>query len=354
MLLGCGDDTPGFDFDESAPIQCAVGEQVVVPTEPALYHGVYPGGQTGEEDDVSPSDLQEYESAVGHSAAWVYFSNNWYRSRSFPLETASWIRDEGAVPFVRLMLRSSPRQYEPERVFTLEAIVRGDFDEDLEAWGRQAAAFGTPVIVEWGTEANGEWFPWNGSWNGGSHIGPALFRGAYRHIVRTVCSQGAQNLTWVFHVNGGDVPREQWNELENYYPGDDAVDWVGVSVYGGLTPTDDEWPIFADGMDAVVGRLDATAPGKPIFVLEFGATLGNPRGEAAPWLDAALGDLVAGRWPEVRGFSWWNETWENDSDPTHDTNMRVQDIPGAADLFRGHLADPDVLHRPILPTPPAR
>ena len=78
-LLGCGDDTPGFDFDESAPIQCAVGQQVVAPTEPALYHGVYPGGRTGEEDDVAPSDLQEYEAAVGHSAAWVYFSNNWYQ-----------------------------------------------------------------------------------------------------------------------------------------------------------------------------------------------------------------------------------------------------------------------------------
>jgi hypothetical protein len=101
-------------------------------------------------------------------------------------------------------------------------------------------------------------------------------------------------------------------------------------------------------MDAVVSRLAATAPDKPILVLEFGVTTDNPRGDAAVWADAALSDLVGGRWPEVSGFSWWNETWQNDDDPTHDTNMRVQDIPGAADLFRIRLASPVVVDRPIL------
>ncbi len=355
LLLGCGNDPIGFEFDESAPITCAHGEGLTAPSEGRLYHGVFPGGRSGEEDDITPVDVQQYEDAVGRRVAWVYFSNNWYRDRAFPLETATWIRDQGAVPFVRLMLRSRPEQNVSEPVFTLAAILAGDFDEDLEAWGREAASFGTPVIVEWGTEVNGSWFSWNGVWNGGASIGPARFRAAYRHIVRTICSQSASNVTWVFHVNSDDVPAVSWNALDNYYPGDDAVDWVGVSVYGALTPTVAEWPIFADGMDAVVSRLAATAPDKPILVLEFGVTTGNPRGDAAIWADAALSDLVGGRWPEISGFSWWNETWQNDDDPTHDTNMRVQDIPGAADLFRIRLASPVVVDRPILsggPSPP--
>jgi hypothetical protein len=72
-----------------------------------LYHGVYPGGISGEEDDITAKDVATYEQTVGKKAAWVYFSHNWFRGREFPEATAAWIRDGGAVPFIRLMLRSS-------------------------------------------------------------------------------------------------------------------------------------------------------------------------------------------------------------------------------------------------------
>jgi hypothetical protein len=346
-LTAACSEAPAFVFDESAPITCASGGGLSAPPPGQLYHGVYPGGISGEEDDLTASGVQSYETAAGRSVAWVYFSHNWYRDRDFPLATATWIRDGGAVPFIRLMLRSQPDQEVAEPFFTLEAITSGAFDDDLAAWGGEAAAFGSPIVVEWGTEANGEWFSWNGVWNGGGPRGPELFRGAYRHIVRMVCAEGTSNVTWAFHVNSGDVPNTAWNALENYYPGDDAVDWVGVSVYGALTPTDSEWPIFADGMDSVIPRISAAAPGKPVFLLEFGATMGNPRGDAAIWADDALTDLLTNRWPEVRGFSWWNETWKNDGNAANDTNMRVQDVPGLAAVFQTQRTSPAVVDRPI-------
>jgi hypothetical protein len=352
-LAACGENEPVFEFDESAPIVCDSGQELVVPPPGALYHGVYPGGRSGEEDDLVLADVQSYEATVGRSVAWVYFSHNWYRDRTFPIETATWIRDHGAVPFVRLMLRSSPQLDVQEPTFTLEAIASGAFDDDLAAWGQAAADFGTPLVVEWGTEVNGSWFSWNGTWNGGESRGPALFRAAYRHIVRTVCAQGPNNVTWAFHINAGDFPRTPWNAFENYYPGDDAVDWLGLSAYGALTPEDDEWPIFADQMDMVVDRLVGVAPDKPVFVLEFGATSGNLLGDPAAWADAALSELLGGRWPAVRGFSWWNETWPNDDVPSHDTNMRVQDVPGLGAVFQSHLADPTLVDRPILPVSPS-
>ncbi len=76
------------------------GAQQKVGPPPAgkLYHAAYPGGVTGEEDDITPADVDAYEAGVGQRVAWVYFSNNWYRSRDFPFATASWIRDRGAAP----------------------------------------------------------------------------------------------------------------------------------------------------------------------------------------------------------------------------------------------------------------
>lgn len=328
-----------------------VDSSVGVPGEGQLYHGVFPGhfpSTDEEEDDVTLADVESYEEAAGQSVAWVYFSHNWYNGRTFPTATASWIREHGAVPFIRLMLRTTAEQDIAEPVYTLEDIAAGDFDGDLAAWGRAAAAFGTPLIVEFGTEVNGEWFSWNGTWNGGATTGPQRFRAAFRHIVEMVRDEGASNITWVFHVDMQDAPEEDWNRFENYYPGEDVVDWVGVSVYGAGEPDEDEWTEFRDGMDATVPRLNAMAPGKPVFVLEFGVTMGNPLGDAAEWADDALGDLIGGRWPSVRGFSWWNEMWENDDNPAHDTNMRVQDIPGMSAVFREHLASENVLGEPLL------
>jgi hypothetical protein len=56
------------------------------------------------------------------------------------------------------------------------------------------------------------------------------------------------------------------------------------------------------------------------------------------WAQAALDNLFANRWPRVRGFSWWNEYWQNDDNPAHDTTMRVQDIPALAAVFHDTLA----------------
>ncbi|WP_245597534.1 glycoside hydrolase family 26 protein [Meiothermus cerbereus] len=293
-----------------------------------------------EEYQITPAALDAYEQAVGRKVAWVYFSNDWFASRAFPLATAQWIRSRNAVPFIRLMLRSSSETYVAEPLYSLEAILRGDFDSDLKAWGQAAKAFGTPVLVEWGTEVNGQWFSWNGRWNGGPTLGPQRFRDTYRHIVQTIKSVGADNLTWVWHVDAYDDPEAEWNRLENYYPGHDVVDWIGVSVYGAQEPAENNTQTFADGMNSVMPRLARLAPDKPVVVAEFAVTAGNPRVNAVQWAEAALSGILSNQWPQLRGFAWWNEAFDT-------TEMRVQVIPGLKEVFRQKLASPQVLDRPL-------
>lgn len=317
-----------------------------IPLPPAgrLYHGVYPGGRTGEEDDIRLADLTAYDAAAGKTAAWVYFSDNWYHGRAFPTSTAAWIRRAGRVPYIRLMLRSDPDGGRADPVFTLARILSGAFDNDLHGWCAGARDFRTRLIAEYGVEVNGEWFPWNGKWNGGGirtgygdpaqPDGPERFRDAYRHIIQICRDEGANNITWVFHVNDGDWPQVNWNRFENYYPGDEYIDWLAVSSYGAQTPSDDYWPVFRESMDAVYPRIAALSPAKPIIVAEFGVTNGNPLGSQPQWARAALTDLINLRWPRVVGFSWWNERWQNDNNPAHDTDMRLQANPALARVFQ--------------------
>ena len=52
------------------------GPSMATPPAGTYYHGVYPGGRSGWEDDLTPADLDAYEAAAGREAAWVYFSHN--------------------------------------------------------------------------------------------------------------------------------------------------------------------------------------------------------------------------------------------------------------------------------------
>ena len=51
------------------------------------------------------------------------------------------------------------------------------------------------------------------------------------------------------------------------------------------------------------------------------------------WARAALQEITSLRYPNLIGFSWWNERWQNDDNPTHDTTMRLQDNPELEEVF---------------------
>ena len=82
---------------------------------------------------------------------------------------------------------------------------------------------------------------------------------------------------------------------------------------------------------------------KPLIVGEFGcsaATKQNPDvtqdEQAAKWAGAALTEMFAGKdsgkYPDLIGFSWWNEAWSNgEQQPA--TEMRIQEIPALSATF---------------------
>jgi Glycosyl hydrolase family 26 len=325
-------------------VLCAQPARLLPPPAGKLYHGFYWGGigtdtRDPTEHDVTPDDLRRYEQSVAANTTWIYFSNNWFESRKFPAEMCSWIRDSGKIPYVRLMLRSDVDQRHREKTFTLEKIIAGEFDVDLREWARGAKAFGSPILIEWGTEPNGDWFSWNAKWNGGAGEGPKRYIAAYQHIVDCLRAEGADNLTWVWHVNWYDEPERKWNAFENYFPGQSYCDWVALSAYGPTTPrTRDGTESFAFKMRSVYPRLVKLAPGKPMIVAEFGCDLRNRHVDVVKWTRSALEDLFSNRWPAIVGFCWWNEGWQNDDIKKHDTDMIVLHNVDLTRVFRDEFA----------------
>lgn len=325
----------------STKVPWLTGKDIPLPPENHLYQGVFPSGDV---DVVTIESLREYEAAVGKQAAWVYFSHFWHDGEDFPLETATWIREEMSIPFIRMMLQSSFRFRGSESVYTLDNILAGQFDNKLRTWCEKARDFGTPIIAEYGTEVNSDSFAWSGIHNGGGHTdgygdpnlpdGPERFRDAYRHIIQICRDAGADNITWVFHVDSKSYPNEPWNAFENYYPGDEWIDWLGFSAYGTHTPFSSYYRSFRVAIEDTYPRLIEMAPDKPIIITELGSAKNNPYLDQVEWTHEALEIITSMHYKNLIGFTWWNEAWQNDGNPENDTTMRVQDNPELQALFR--------------------
>ncbi len=249
----------------------------LLPPAQGVYFAAFPDFG-GPEDEVTQQRINDFETLAQKQITWAYFSNNWYHNIIFPSAAVQIIHQAGRIPFIRIMARTTLDENVADTNYSMQNIIDGNFDNDLLQWFQEAANTGFPLLIEFGTEVNGEWFPWNGIYNGGGTTtnygdpnlpdGPERFRDAYRHIIDLSRQAGATNLTWFFHIDAAGQPEETWNNFENYYPGDNYIDWIGVSVYGAVTP--DEPPMnFADKLNLVYDRI-CTLTNKPLAILETG------------------------------------------------------------------------------------
>jgi hypothetical protein len=248
--------------------------------EPAsgVYHAAYPDFG-GTEDVVTTNKITNFEALVGKEIAWAYFSNNWYNNIQFPTPAVNTIHSINKTPFIRIMPRTNFDEGGPDPNYTMQRIIAGDFDTELTQWALDAAATNIPLLVEFGTEVNGSWFPWNGLYNGAGETtygdlslsdGAERFRDAYRHIIDICNTNGANNITWFFHVDAHGEPNEPWNNIASYYPGDTYIDWLGISVYG-PQEVGDTYQSFVETLNDTYFELTAMS-NKPIAILEFAIT----------------------------------------------------------------------------------
>lgn len=128
-----------------------------------------------------------------------------------------------------------------------------------------------------------------------NHYAPAAYISAYRYIVDRLRSQGVQNVLYVWHSYAGFVQgsRERW------YPGDDYVDWVGLSFFEAYN---------RGNMDNIV-RI-ARTHNKPLMIAEATPLGHNVKDGAKVWRlwYQKLFDFISAR--DVRILCYINWDWE--------------------------------------------
>jgi hypothetical protein len=326
-----------------------------------IYHGAMPSLLDADARDGarSAARVRGFERLAERRLAWVYFSDNWFHGISFPGAAVESVRRAGAMPFIRLMPRSSWRERRADPTYRLDRIARGDFDAALRRWARAARATRLPMLVDFAPEMNGDWFPWSGRWNGGSATGrgdpkaadgPETYRDAYRHIVDLFRAEGAGNVGFAFHANARSGPDEPWNAMSAYYPGDAYIDWIGVSAYGSVFPGFD-WEPLSSALDEAYPQLAALSPTKPIAIMETGVVEDPSKGRKADWIRDAYDALESGRYPRVKAAIWWQERWRNADGRISD--VRIDSGAAATRAYRKAVSGPGIVARPQYRCAPA-
>lgn len=140
----------------------------------------------------------------------------------------------------------------------LQGILSGRYDRNMATVCSAAAALKSPVTIRWAQEMDetDSQFTW-------SHWSPANYATAYRRIVN-VCREHNKSANYMWSPKGNPG-------LAAFYPGDDVVDIIGLSVFGLQKYDKDNFGgerTFAQAL--APGYRQVERFGKPVVVAELG------------------------------------------------------------------------------------
>lgn len=214
-----------------------------------------------EQDDQSITAVEAYKTAAGrYPALWASWSDWGGPDRDFPTTFFDSLRARGIVPMVNWQ-PVAPGSEDCTR-WSLDNIIRGDYDAYVRQWATAAKQFGGRVIVRFAHEMNGYWFTWGYSRCGNT---PAKYKEAWRHvwnIFRGPSGVGATNVKFLWSIYGA-------YKLKAHFPGNAYVDYVGFTAFNWGPPTH-EWGTMVSNFGRSMRAL-LYLTRKPIIAAEMGA-----------------------------------------------------------------------------------
>ena len=283
-------DTP----DTPQPLGIAHGAHL----RPAVYYG---------------QEVAAFNSLVGKDLASVMYFMDWNTANLAPGEffdnwlprtiintfgsnspsvMLSWQPANGSVP-------GCARNYD-DRI-PLNDIISGSCDTYIRGFARELKALPLRFLLRFAHEMNLRESAW---WPGHTGQDATAFVAAWRHVHDVFSEENVTNVEWVWAPNYESNPLDDWNDRNNYYPGDDYVDWVGVDGYNWGRP---RWDTFSEIYDSAtydyVLKDFACRYPKPQLITEI-ASVDGP-GSKASWITDMYSKLP--NFPFVRGVYWFND-----------------------------------------------
>jgi hypothetical protein len=168
---------------------------------------------------------------------------------------------------------------------------RGVHDDVIRGFSAWAKTISRPIYLRIGYEFDG---PHN-------ELEPSEYVIAYRRFVDITREEGVHNVAFVWHSYA--APPYKGYALASWYPGDEYVDWVAVSLFGHLYGPD-------PGANANAVFDFAKAHKKPVMVAESSPIHGISDGDLQPWDTWFVNYFSLAYQKNIKAISFINADWK--------------------------------------------
>ena len=279
-----------------------VAAHATLPPMQASYLGVF-------EDGAPPGyqPLESFGKAAGMQPNLVGYFSGW--AEPFDRTFANSVSAHGAVLLVQIDPTYAP----------IAQIAAGDYDNYLRSYADSVRGYGRPVVIGFGQEMNGTWYPW-----GYNHVSPATFVAAWRHLVNVFRGQGAENVTWLWTINANRPTNGPIPPLSSWWPGRQYVTWVGIDGFY-YRSSDTFRTVFGKTIQQV-----QTFTHQPVLLSE---TAVGPAAEQFIKIPQLFSGMVRYR---TLGLVWFDM---NQHAGIYHQDWRIEDNQNAEDVFRLGVRD---------------
>ena len=175
--------------------------------------------------------------------------------------------------------------------------AHGDYNHNIKKFGAWAKRTNRPIYLRIGYEFDG---PHN-------ELDPKEYVKAYRKIVKILRKSGAKNIAFVWHSYASKPYND--HTISEWYPGDDYVDWVGISVFGHAYNGTD----FGTYCNEVLEF--AKQHHKPVMIAEANPIHGIKKEDEKVWSSWFANFFSFAYNKNIKAICFINENWQNLSIP---------------------------------------
>lgn len=253
--------------------------------------------------DLEDINALEARSDINFDIISVYMAWGEENMENFPQQLLENIAVKNAVPMITWEPWSSDFSFDTENSDfsqnrrTLKYIHEGYFDDYITGFADKLAAYNRPVFLRFAHEFNNPGYPWSAE--GGNT--PADFKAAWKHVHKILRERGATEVMLVWNP---------WDSqgMEQYYPGDQYVDWVGLTILNYQELNSNGKEIFFEDLYLPFRENLYWFTRKPVMLAEFGSL--NLKGNQQEWLQDAM-TKISNDYAEIGAVVIFNSAYDN-------------------------------------------
>lgn len=169
--------------------------------------------------------------------------------------------------------------------------ANGDYDKVIKKYIKWAKSVNRPIYLRIGYEFDGIH----------NELDPIEYVNAYKHIVDLFRSKNVENVAFVWH-SYASKPYKDYS-ISSWYPGDNYVDWVGISVFSQAYNGKD-FGVYCDNVLEFAKQKK-----KPVMIAESSPINGIDKNNINAWNSWFVNFFSFCYNKNIKAISFINEDW---------------------------------------------